>query len=465
MEPLRPKAGFFRFKPHAILTFAIALLWIQLPASSEAMTIAAGKPYHGRLVNGIPFPDQFRGYRIGSPDRSYTTPEVIGTLLDAVEAVQREYPNTCELFIGDLSASGGGRLCGHKSHQNGRDADIGMYARGNRPLGRFALMDASNLDVAKTWVLMENLLKSGRVQYIFMDRELQKLFHDHALRSGWDKGYLDRIFLDVGSRFDKAVIRHARNHRNHFHVRFYTPWSTLAASVDKHDSRQQAVIELAQQAYLPKRVHYYANGSETGLPSLARSFGVSLKDLCRWNGLKENDVITPGTCLAFYKRGFELEPVHLAQTLQPPLNPAERPVQVASVNLRQLVASHPNSGASPGKPQRATNKARPFTVHKVAPGDSLWAIARKHRVSLKALCAANGIQSRETLKAGSTLKIPSSQSRSEPSKAVASSVTVRPGDNLWALARRHETTVERICRLNGIDRSATLKPGMRLRLP
>ncbi len=465
MEPFRPKAGFFRLKPHSILTFAIALLWIQVPAASEAMTIAAGKPYHGRLVNGVPFPDQFRGYRIGNSDRSYTTPEVIGTLLDAVEAVQREHPGTCELFIGDLSAPGGGRLCGHKSHQNGRDADIGMYARGNRPLGRFVPMDASNLDVAKTWVLLENLLKSGRVQYIFMDRKLQKLFHDHALRSGWDKGYLDRLFLNVGSRFDKAIIRHARNHRDHLHVRFYTPWSTLAASVDKHDSRQRMVIELAQQAYLPKRVYYYANGSEPGLPSLARSFGVNLKDLCRWNGLKENDVITPGTCLAFYKRGFELEPVHLAQTLQPPLNPAGRPVQLASVNLTQLVASPPKGGASPREPQRPTNETRPFTVHKVVPGDSLWAIARRHRVSLKALCAANGIQSREVLKAGKTLKIPLSPSRSEPFEAVASPVTVRPGDSLWAIARRHGTTVERICRLNGIDRSATLKPGMRLRLP
>ena len=30
-----------------------------------------------------------------------------------------------------------------------------------------------------------------------------------------------------------------------------------------------------------------------------------------------NDALTPGACLVFYKRGFEVEPLHLARSLQP----------------------------------------------------------------------------------------------------------------------------------------------------
>ena len=38
---------------------------------------------------------------------------------------------------------------------------------------------------------------------------------------------------------------------------------------------KQAVIEVAQQSYLPRKVNYYVNGSEKGLDELARSFGVT----------------------------------------------------------------------------------------------------------------------------------------------------------------------------------------------
>jgi hypothetical protein len=113
------------------------------------------------------------------------------------------------------------------------------------------------------------------------------------------------------------LIKHVPGHYDHMHVRFITPWSTLAAHIGPDEKEKIAVIDEAQQSYLPQKVNYYVNGSEKGLNDLAQSFGVSIAELCRWNQLQPSSVPAPGTCLVFYKRGFESEPVRLAHSLPP----------------------------------------------------------------------------------------------------------------------------------------------------
>jgi len=146
----------------------------------------------------------------------------------------------------------------HRSHQNGRDVDVGMYLRGNRGADTFVPMNEENLDVPKTWCLIEGLIRSQRVQYIFLDRRIQRLLYDYAAARGADSAFLERVF--GGSR--RAIINHVANHYDHIHVRFYTPWSTLAAHVAGNDEQKRTVIEMAQQAFLPKKVNYYVKGNE-----------------------------------------------------------------------------------------------------------------------------------------------------------------------------------------------------------
>ncbi len=210
-------------------------------------------------------------------------------------------------------APSGGSAIHHRSHQNGRDVDVGMYAKGNRPLDTFVPMSEENLDAAKTWCLIENLIASQRVQYIFLDRRVQKVLYEYAVARGYDQAYLNRVFGNVRG----SLIQHVPNHVDHMHVRFFTPWSTLAAHIGSDEAEKQAVIEVAQQSYLPKKVNYYVNGTEKGLDELARSFGVTQADLCRWNHMSPSSVLVPGSCLVFYKRSFESEPVLLARSLQP----------------------------------------------------------------------------------------------------------------------------------------------------
>ena len=74
------------------------------------LTASVGRPYQGRLVNGVPFPSQFPGDHVRDQERAYATPEAISTVLDAIDAVRERYPDTCDLFIGDFSRAGGGPI-------------------------------------------------------------------------------------------------------------------------------------------------------------------------------------------------------------------------------------------------------------------------------------------------------------------------------------------------------------------
>jgi murein endopeptidase/LysM repeat protein len=392
--------------PTLVIFASLTLLSISLtPIPSQALTASLGQPYHGRLVNGIPFPRQFSGYQLREESRTYTTPEVIGAMLDAIDAVQKQFPGTSEIYLGDFSLPGGGPVGGHRSHQNGRDVDVGMFAKGNRTLDSFAPMNEENLDVPRTWAFIESLLCSQRVQYLFVDQRIQNLLYDYARSRGVDPGYLDRLFANNRG----AVIQHVRNHVDHMHIRFYTPWSTMAAQVSNLDEQKRSVIEMAQQSYMPKKVYYYAKGNEKSLDVLARSFGVNRNDLCRWNEIRGGEILSPGKCLVFYKRGFEFEPVHLAQSLQPDSVPETPSYQVAS--LRPSAPSASDASVSMSTRERAhqpqqkkSSDAVTFT-YKAKRGDTVEKVARRNGIDARVLARANGLKPGDDLKPGQKISL------------------------------------------------------------
>jgi|WetSurMetagenome_2_1015567.scaffolds.fasta_scaffold00553_15 LysM repeat protein/murein endopeptidase len=452
-----------------------------LAATAFTFTASVGRPYHGRLQNGIAFPTQFQGYYLRDPERSYATPEAIGTVLDAIETVRAQYPDTCDLFIGDFSRQGGGGINMHRSHQNGRDADLGMYAKDNRALDTFVPMNEENLDVAKTWCFVESMLRSQHVQYLFVDRRIQRLLHDYALSGGGDPTYLETLFGNSRN----SIIQHVRGHYDHIHVRFYTPWSTMAARVSEEDEQQRTVVEMAQQAYLPKKVNYYVKGSEYSLEALAQSFGVNQKDLCRWNQMHLNDVLTPGACLVFYKRGFELEPVHLARSLQPDSIPDSPGIQLASApssGSMQDVPTIVKYSSAAGRPASASSYI--YTAHR---GDTLEKVARRAGIDIGTLCALNGLQPRSGVKPGQRIKLvgatPSSghANGSRPGTARAVNIVSRADskaargyvpavytaerhDTLSKIAQQQGIDLNALCQINGLKKNSALQPGQKIKL-
>jgi len=189
-----------------------ALRWYDISESK-------GRPQDGWLSDGSRLPRRGVGYRhIGK--HPYGTDECVVYLQFAAWAVNAMFPGTAPVVIGDLSRDGGGYLPPHRSHQSGRDADVGLYRSNNIPVRGFKQLIGSDLDLDKTWTFIEALIRTGRVKYIFLDRTLQERLHSYALNyGGWPAESLYRLFqYPHGNR--RAIIRHARSHKNHLHVRF-----------------------------------------------------------------------------------------------------------------------------------------------------------------------------------------------------------------------------------------------------
>ncbi|MCP5432099.1 MAG: M23 family metallopeptidase [Alphaproteobacteria bacterium] len=98
-------------------------------------------------------------------------------------------------------------------------------------------------------------------------------------------------------------------------------------------------------------------------------------------------------------------------------------------------------------------KAKPYRV-KVAAGDTLWSLARRHDVALSTLASANGLTAPYALRAGQTLEIPAPPS-----------VRVREGETLDQIARAYRVDRAELAELNRLGKDGTIRSGQSLLLP
>ena len=160
------------------------------------------------------------GYVLKAPDNAWGTPKTVAVLRDAIRSYTRDHDGP-KVRIGDLSLSGGGPFPPHLSHREGRDVDIGYVLTGaSADSLYFVEANAHNLDRARTWALLQALLATGEVAYVFMDYELQKLMYLHAESIGIPQARRAELFqYPNGRRASRGIIRHWKGHRGHFHVR------------------------------------------------------------------------------------------------------------------------------------------------------------------------------------------------------------------------------------------------------
>jgi uncharacterized protein YcbK (DUF882 family) len=92
--------------------------------------------------------------------------------------------------------------------------------------------------------------------------------------------------------------------------------------------------------------------------------------------------------------------------------------------------------------------------HTVQQGQTLGAIAKRYRVSVTNLAAANRLKKTSNLRVGQVLRI--------PPKGV---VYVYPGQTLTGIAQLNKGSVKALARANRLKPTATLRVGQRLQLP
>lgn len=120
----------------------------------------------------------------------------------------------------------------------------------------------------------------------------------------------------------------------------------------------------------------------------------------------------------------------------------------------------------------ATGNASEYKIQK---GDIAYNLAKKHGVTLKALKEANPSVDLGKLKVGQTIQIPGGGAEAKPEHGGIASAesgasgetttyTVKGGDTLGKIAKKHGTTVKAIRSANGL-KSNDIKVGQKLKLP
>lgn len=191
---------------------------------------SVGAPWAGALHDATRLPPDQERYHLRRPWRAFGTRTTVAYVERTIADVRTSFPGRHVLAIGDMSAERGGKISGHRSHQSGRDIDIGLFYT-HKPANYphdFVVATRENLDCAATFALVEGFSKTSSdiegVQMMFLDFDVQGILYHWALEHGVNEATLERLFQYPHGRDSSAgLVRHVAHHDDHLHVRFKCP--------------------------------------------------------------------------------------------------------------------------------------------------------------------------------------------------------------------------------------------------
>jgi penicillin-insensitive murein endopeptidase len=239
-------------------------------------SMSIGYTNAGALLNGVQMP-RGDGWELVDPDHAWGTRETVDFLVHSLNEVEQRFPGAARMFVGHISGRRGGHLSPHVSHQAGRDVDISYYYVAGQARW-YAKADETNLDLARTWAFVKELVIDTDVELILMDRSIQKLVREFAVGHGEDTRWVAELFDGDGSL--PPLIRHAKGHATHLHVRFYNPVA--------QETGRRAYTFLLRRHVIQPAVYYVRYKVKQGdtLGQIARRYGVTEKAIQQANGMK-----------------------------------------------------------------------------------------------------------------------------------------------------------------------------------
>ncbi len=96
----------------------------------------------------------------------------------------------------------------------------------------------------------------------------------------------------------------------------------------------------------------------------------------------------------------------------------------------------------------------PYTVRQ---GNTLFGIAQFFQTSVEDILKYNNIQNPSMIYVGQTLQIPAGS-------AELDYYVTRPGDSLWTIAQKYNTTVPRLLEINRLSNPNVIYPGQLIKI-
>lgn len=245
----------------------LARRFVEDPAALGSVSVGLAEA--GRVMNAVRL-EPGDAWTLVTPENAWGTQETIDGLKLAAQRVRDTVPTAPPLRINHIGKKEGGYLRPHQSHQSGRDADLGFYYQAGVDLQAMKKRREHSIDLPANWALIRALATEVDVQFVLVDRRIQKVLYDYALSIGEDKGWLDSLFHGPD-----PLVKHARRHRDHFHVRFYAPRS------QELGRRIQPMLAKRPEENLV--IHRVRRGDTLG--HLAIKYGSTVRLIQKANGL------------------------------------------------------------------------------------------------------------------------------------------------------------------------------------
>ena len=214
---------------------------------------SVGSPTAGHLIGGAHL-DETSYLRVEPADAEgdvrWGLEPLVAMLDRAARAVDRQFPGAVTTF-GHLSRHGGGDVERHRSHESGRDADVGFFVRSAlssgahqvfaphfvafRADGTAPTWPGAYFDDAKNWAFIAALVSDpeARVTHVFVAAPLRARLLAHAEQMGAP------LALRIRAAQVMRQPHGALPHDDHFHVRIACP-AQMAGCVENPEPPARA---------------------------------------------------------------------------------------------------------------------------------------------------------------------------------------------------------------------------------
>lgn len=201
------------------------------PYSLWSLTVGAPNDGHQIRAKRLKESPELK-IKSGSKGETYGYPGLVLMLHRSAQDIEKAVPGGAVMLVGDLSSKHGGPLAGHRSHQSGRDADVGFYLRNEKGkqvvLDQFVKIDGEGkaighrgvyFDDERNWQLVRSWLRDTRagISHVFVASHVRNRILKYARASN-----ARARFYDEAAKLLHEPRNSAR-HDDHYHIRITCP--------------------------------------------------------------------------------------------------------------------------------------------------------------------------------------------------------------------------------------------------
>ena len=241
-------------------------------------------------------------------------------------------------------------------------------------------------------------------------------------------------------------------------------YNTTVDEIINLNNLDSTILSVNQELKIPQKedeVDYelYTVGEDDSLYTIANKFNISVTDLINFNALPTT-ILTPGDVIRIPRNGIiNKENVYVVK----PGDTLYRIANTYGVNINDLIIANNLSSNILSIGQELVIPVKPaveedYVVYEVVPNDTLYSIARRFNTKVDAIKSYNNLTN-NTLSIGQILQIPL-----DNTTFFYQVYRVLPGDTLYSIAKKYNTTISDIMALND-DISSVLNVGQIIKIP